>query len=79
MPIRDDRGLLEALVGDGRFLIAVTGISLALSAGFAILQSVSGQLLPQDSHAIGMDPQSLKVRGKGTGSVVAQGNHGIDA
>jgi hypothetical protein len=57
--MRDDRGLLEVLLGDGRFLIALTGISLALSGGFAILQSVSGQLLPQDSHAIGMDSQGL--------------------
>lgn len=53
-PHRDDRGLLAVAVGDGRFLIALTGIALALSGAFAILQSVSGQLLPQDSHAIGM-------------------------
>jgi hypothetical protein len=43
--MRDDRGLLEVVLGDGRFLIALTGISLALAGGFAILQSVSGQLL----------------------------------
>jgi hypothetical protein len=57
--MRDERGLLEAVLGDGRFLIAVTGIALALSGGFAILQSASGQLLPQDSHAIGMDSMAL--------------------
>src|SRR5215813_12076679 len=57
--MRDDRSLLGAALGDGRFLIALTGISLALSGGFAILQSVSGQLLPQDSHAIGMDSIAL--------------------
>lgn len=50
---------MEVLLGDGRFLIALTGISLVLSGGFAILQSVSGQLLPQDSHAIGMDSFAL--------------------
>jgi hypothetical protein len=56
----DDRGLLQMILGDGRFLIALTGIALALSGGFAILQSVSGQLLPQDSHAIGMDALALR-------------------
>lgn len=58
-PMRDERSLMEVALGDGRFLIALTGISLALSGGFAILQSVSGQLLPQDSHAIGMDSAAL--------------------
>jgi hypothetical protein len=57
--MRDDRGILEVALGDGRFLIALTGICLALSGGFAILQSASGHLLPQDSHAIGMDAQTL--------------------
>lgn len=57
--MKDERGLLEAVLGDGRFLIALTGISLALSGGFAVLQSVAGQLLPQDSHAIGMDSAAL--------------------
>jgi hypothetical protein len=59
----DDRGLLQMILGDGRFLIALTGIALALSGGFAILQSVSGQLLPQDSHAIGMDALALRRAG----------------
>lgn len=58
-PMRDDRSLLDVILGDGRFLIALTGISLFLSGGFAVLQSVSGQLLPQDSHAIGMDSRAL--------------------
>jgi hypothetical protein len=57
--MRDERGLLEAVLGDGRFLIALTGISLALSGGFAVMQSIAGQLLPQDSHAIGMDSAAL--------------------
>jgi hypothetical protein len=55
----DNRGLVESVLGDGRFLIALTGISLMLSGGFAVLQSVAGQLLPQDSHAIGMDSLAL--------------------
>lgn len=47
------------MLGDGRFLIALTGISLCLSGAFAVLQSISGELLPQDSHAIGRDAMSL--------------------
>jgi len=57
--MRDERSLIDAALGDGRPLIALTGIALALSGGFAFLQSVSGQLLPQDSHAIGMDSIAL--------------------
>jgi hypothetical protein len=56
----DERGLLETVLGDGRFLVGLTGISLAMSGGFAILQSFAGQLLPQDSHAIGMDSLALR-------------------
>jgi len=59
MPMKDDRSLLDVILSDGRSLIALTGISLALSGLFAVLQSVSGQLLPQDSHAIGMDSSAL--------------------
>ena len=44
-------------------MIALTGLSLALSGGFAVLQSISGQLLPQDSHAIGMDAMALMHAG----------------
>jgi hypothetical protein len=57
--VRDERGLLQAALGDGRFLIAITGTSLCLSGGFAILQSISGQLLPHDTHAIGKDAMAL--------------------
>ncbi len=61
--MRDERSLLEAVLGDGRFLVALTGISVALSGGFAVLQSISGQLLPHDSHAIGMDSMALVQAG----------------
>ena len=59
----DERSLLQALLADGRFLIELTGISLVLSGGFAVLQSISGQLLPHDSHAIGMDAITLMQAG----------------
>jgi hypothetical protein len=61
--MRDDRSLLEVALGDGRPFIALTGICLLLSGGFAIMQSVSGQLLPQDSHAIGLDSAALMRAG----------------
>ena len=57
--MRDDRGLLDLILGDGRGLIAVVGLALVLSGGFAILQSASGHLLPHDSQAIGMDAAGL--------------------
>jgi hypothetical protein len=56
---KDDRSLLEAALGDGRFLIALTGFCVALSGLFAVLQSRSGHLLPQDSDVIGMDAAAL--------------------
>lgn len=56
----EDRGsLFQALVGDGRPLLALTGIALFASGGFAILQSLTGHLLPHDSHALGMDAEGL--------------------
>jgi hypothetical protein len=55
----DRRSLFEALVGDGRPLLALTGIALFASGGFAILQSITGHLLPHDSHALGMDAVGL--------------------
>jgi hypothetical protein len=57
--MKDDRSLLEAALGDGRFLVALTGFSVALSGLFAVLQSLSGHLLPHDSHVIGMDAAAL--------------------
>jgi hypothetical protein len=55
----DRRSLFEALLGDGRPLLALTGIALFASGGFAILQSSTGHLLPHDSHALGMDAAGL--------------------
>jgi len=56
---RDNRGLLEALLGDGTFLLSLTGVALLGSGGFAIMQSLSGQLLPHDVQALGMDASTL--------------------
>ena len=57
--MRDDRGLLEALLSDGRFLLSLTAFVLFLSGGFAIFQSFTGYFLPQDVHALGFDADRL--------------------
>lgn len=55
-----DRSVVEALLGDGRFLLSLAGMALLISGGFAIAQSVSGQLLPHDVHALGMGAAELR-------------------
>ena len=57
--MRDERGLLEALLSDGRFLLSLTAFVLFLSGGFAIFQSFTGYFLPQDVHALGFDAERL--------------------
>ena len=59
--MRDDRGLLDALLSDGRFLLSLTGFVLVLSGGFAIFQSLTGSFLPHDVHALGFDAQHLRA------------------
>ncbi len=59
----DSRSLTGALVGDGRFLLVLTGFALVFSGGFAILQAVSGQFLPHDTLALGMDAAALAGAG----------------
>lgn len=55
----DDRGLLSALVGDGRPLIMFTGMSLLLSGAFALFLSATGHFLPHDVEYLGMFPEEL--------------------
>lgn len=57
--VRDTRGFFEAIIGDGRALIAFTGVCLALSGTFAILQSASGQFLPHDTAFLQMTRDEL--------------------
>ena len=56
---RESAGLIEALVDDGRPLISLTGLSLALSGGFALFQSATGHFLPHDTDFLQMAPQDL--------------------
>ncbi|MFL5241578.1 MAG: hypothetical protein ACJ8FY_05675 [Gemmataceae bacterium] len=55
----DSRGFLEALIDDGRPLITLTGLCLALSGAFALFQSATGQFLPHDTAFLQMSPQEL--------------------
>jgi hypothetical protein len=57
--MEDRRGLFNALLGDGRPFLSLTGTALCLSGGFAIFQSYTGHLLPHDSQALGMDAAAL--------------------
>jgi hypothetical protein len=57
--MRDDRGLVDALLSDGRLLLTLTAFALALCGAFAIFQSCTGYFLPQDVHALGFDAQTL--------------------
>jgi len=55
----DQRGFFAALVGDGRPLLALTGLCLILSGGFALMQSASGQFLPHDEEYLHMTAAQL--------------------
>src|ERR1051325_6199712 len=55
----DDRGIFEALLGDGRPLLLFTGLALILSGGFAIFTAATGHFLPQDAQFLGMTSAEL--------------------
>jgi hypothetical protein len=57
--LRDNRGFLEALIGDGRPLLFFTGLSLILSGSFALFLSASGHFLPHDTAYLGQDAAGL--------------------
>jgi hypothetical protein len=56
---RESRGFLEAMVDDGRPLVSLTGVCLALSGAFALFQSATGHFLPHDTEFLQMAPQDL--------------------
>jgi hypothetical protein len=55
----EGRGLIEALVGDGRSLLKFTGLCLVLSGTFALFLSTTGHFLPHDVQYLGMAPEEL--------------------
>ena len=57
--MRDERGLPAALLGDGRPLLALTGLSLILSGLFALFLSITRHFLPHDVEFLRMTPDDL--------------------
>lgn len=56
---RDDRSLVDAIIGDGRPLLLFTGLALVLTGLFAIFQAGTGHFLPHDVYFLGMDAEEL--------------------
>lgn len=54
-----DRGILEAIIGDGRPLLLFTGLSLVLAGSFALFLSATGQFLPHDAEYLGLSTSDL--------------------
>lgn len=62
----DKRTLLQALLGDGRFLLIFTGLILLLSGLLVIVQSFTGHFLPHDVAYLGLDAEQLSKYNAGT-------------
>lgn len=62
----DQRTLLQALVGDGRFLLIFTGLVLVLAGTLVIVQSIIGNFLPHDTAYLGLDADELSAFNNGT-------------
>lgn len=60
---QDDRTLWQALLADGRFLLALTGVALLFSGAFALFLCATGHFLPHDVAHLGMDAQQLSRAG----------------
>ena len=54
-----DTGLLTALIGDGRPLLALVALALIFSGGFALFLAATGSFLPHDIAFLGMTPAAL--------------------
>jgi len=55
----DNRGLLQALIGDGRSLLSFTGLSLVLAGSFALFLAATGHFLPHDLQFLRMTVEEL--------------------
>jgi hypothetical protein len=58
-PMREDRGLLRALIDDGRPALSLTAVALLLSGLFAIFLSFRREFLPHDVSYLGMSADEL--------------------
>jgi hypothetical protein len=56
----DQRGLLQAIVGDGRPLLKLTALALIGSGLFAFFLGVTGHFLPHDTTHLGMSADELR-------------------
>ncbi len=56
----DQRGLFEALVGDGRPLLKLTGLALIGSRLFAFFLASTGHFLPHDIAFLGVSADALR-------------------
>ena len=63
-PLTDRRGLLQALVKDGRPLIVLTALALLFSGGFALFLSAVRQFLPHDLAFLGLSAAELCALGE---------------
>jgi len=61
--LTDRRGLIDALVKDGRPLIVLTALALLFSGGFALFLSAGRQFLPHDLAFLGMTARELCALG----------------
>jgi MFS family permease len=57
--IYDQRGFFQAIIGDGRPLLFLTGLCLVFSGGFALFISITGHFLPHDIAFLGMTASQL--------------------
>ena len=55
----EERGFVDALIGDGFFPLALTGVALAGAGGFALFLSATGHFLPHDVAYLGLDAAQL--------------------
>lgn len=57
--VYDQRGFFQAIIGDGRPLLLLTGLCLVFSGGFALFISITGQFLPHDIAFLDMTAAQL--------------------
>src|SRR6185369_11331719 len=55
----EERGFVDALIGDGFSPLALSGVTLAGSGGFALFLSATGHFLPHDVAYLGLDATQL--------------------
>ena len=59
MQVERDKGLLTALVADGRPLLGLMALGLMASGLFALFLAATGSFLPHDVEYLGMQPDAL--------------------